>query len=180
MTRSSPSYGHAQGGFSLVELVVALGLLAILLSLTLPSFARSLAQTRVSDATSAIYGAVVFTRSEALKRRGRVVMCSSVDGSTCSAASGWDAGWLIFPDPNDDGFRDVGEQIVAAHGRLEGLAAVGNGPTRDYVSYVSSGRTQQLGGGLLMGTITVCSGDFGRAIIINHAGRPRVADATCP
>lgn len=167
------------GGFSLVELLVALSVVAILASLALPSFARSLAQTRVADATSAIYSAVVLTRSEALKRRIRIVMCSSSDGSNCSVGSGWSAGWLIFEDRNDDGIRDAGEEIIRVQGAQSGVTTTGNGPMRDYVSYVASGRTQQLGGGLLMGTLTVCSDDLGRAIVINHAGRPRVAEATC-
>lgn len=179
MEKWNRTSAHVDCGFTLVELLVALGVVAILLSLALPSFARSLAQTRVADATSAIYGAAVFTRSEALKRRVRIVMCSSTDGSNCSAGSGWDAGWLIFEDRNDDGIHDAAEEVLAVQRAQNGVTATGNGPMRDYVSYVASGRTQQLGGGLLMGTLTVCSGDVGRAIIINHAGRPRVTAGDC-
>lgn len=179
MEKRNRTSAHVNCGFTLVELLVALGVVAVLLSLALPSFARSLAQTRVADATSAIYGAAVFTRSEALKRRVRIVMCSSADGNTCSSGSRWDAGWLIFEDRNDDGIRDAAEEVLAVQGAQSGVTAMGNGPMRDYISYVASGRTQQLGGGLLMGTLTICSGDIGRAIIINHAGRPRVTDAEC-
>lgn len=166
-------------GFTLVELLVTLGVIAMVLAYAIPSFARSLAASRVAEATSTLYGAVVRTRSEALKRHSRIVMCSSIDGLTCAAGSRWDVGWVIFEDEDANGMPESSSERIAVQNALNGVVITAEGPMRDYLSYVATGRTQQLNGAMLMGRLTVCSGSVGRALILNRAGRPRTVDTVC-
>lgn len=167
-------------GYSLVELVVVLAIAATLSAIALPSFARLLAETRVAEASSDLFGAVLLVRSEALKRHRRVVMCPSADAADCAQDIGWQSGWIVFEDPNENGKRDGDESLLqVGQPRPVQVTITGTDKLGNYVSYVASGRTEQLNGAYLMGTLTICSEGVAKKIVINHAGRPRLASATC-
>jgi type IV fimbrial biogenesis protein FimT len=53
-----------------------------------------------------------FTRAEANKRGSFVTACASVSGSTCSASTSWDTGWIVFVDNNNNGTVDADEAIL--------------------------------------------------------------------
>lgn len=171
----------ASRGYSLVELSVVVAIVGILSAIAMPSFARLLADTRVGDASSDLFSAVIQTRSEALKRRQRVILCPSGDGQDCADTVEWNGGWIVFEDGNDNGRREDDEPLLRVgemrHSRIRisGDASVGR-----YVSYVATGRTQQLTTGAWQaGTLTVCGEGIARRIIINRVGRPRMARGTC-
>ncbi len=163
-------------GFSLIELMIALSLLSILIGLAVPGFASITRDTRLATSANNLLAALVLARSEAVKRGRRVTVCTSTDGGSCSADVGWHSGWIVFEDPDGDALRGAGEPVLlVGEGFAEGVRGTGNGPLRDYVSYVASGGTRQVGGALQMGRIKICNGGAGRRIILNATGRPRVA-----
>lgn len=93
-------------GFTAVELLVTLAVVALLAAIGVPSF-RSLSEgSRIEQGVGTLRAALDLARSEALAR-GRVVgLCRSIDPNAsdprCSTASGafgardWAAGWLVF------------------------------------------------------------------------------------
>jgi len=83
-------------GFTLIELMVTLTILAILLALAIPSFARLLAANRVSTETSELIASLNLARSEAV-RRGQAVTLRALDSSNYSK------GWRVFADLDQDG-----------------------------------------------------------------------------
>lgn len=168
-------------GYSLVEPMTALAVLGVLSAIAVPSFARLLAETRVRDASSDLFAAVIQTRSEALKRHGRAVLCKSADLNRCIDDIRWDSGWIVFNDENESGQRDADEALLRTGEARGGRVTIsGDGSVGNYVSYVGSGRTQQLNTGAWQaGTLTVCSEGIARQIIINRVGRPRTVPATC-
>lgn len=83
-------------GFTLIELMVTLTVLAILLALAIPSFAQLLAANRVSTETSELIASLNLARSEAV-RRGQAVTLRAVDASNYSKA------WRVFADLDQDG-----------------------------------------------------------------------------
>ena len=88
-------------GFTLIELMVTLAVLAILATVGIPSFQRLAAEYRVSSQANATQAALQFARSEALKRRSDVVVCQGGaaifvrPGVNCSGVSETDAGNLL-------------------------------------------------------------------------------------
>lgn len=171
----------AEGGYSLVELIMVVAIVGVLSAIAAPSFARLLAETRVGDASSDLFAAVLQTRSEALKRHQRVVLCVSGDGADCASEGGWEQGWIVFEDGNENGRRDADEPLMRTGEARPGRVGIsGDGSVGRYVSYVASGRTQQLvTGAWQAGTLTICSEGLARRIIINRVGRPRIAAGRC-
>lgn len=72
-------------GFTLVELMTVLVILAVLAGLAMPSFTEMIAAQRARAAASALYDSLVLARSEALKRN----TSTTISVSNSNLASGW-------------------------------------------------------------------------------------------
>lgn len=70
-------------GFSLIELMVTISVLAVIVGIGLPSFTDLITSQRVRAATSAIHDSLTLARSEAIKRNANVSL------TTTDLASGW-------------------------------------------------------------------------------------------
>ncbi len=76
--KTPPAYSAAtkiQSGFTLIELMVALAVLGILLTVGLPSFQTMIVQQRLSSATNEVLSGIALTRSEAVKRNSNMRFC---------------------------------------------------------------------------------------------------------
>ena len=94
---------HAQG-FTLVELMVAISVLAIGLTIGIPSFQSFIEKNRSNAFRDRLYASLMLARSEAAKQGTFVSVCPSSDQSSCTASSDdWSNGWIVFVDANGDG-----------------------------------------------------------------------------
>lgn len=82
-----------QSGFTLIELMVTISVLAILLGVGVPSFQATIQGNRISTSANDLVAALQFARSEAVRRGVNVTVCSSNDQATCSGA--WSDGWIV-------------------------------------------------------------------------------------
>lgn len=101
-------------GFTLIELMVTLAVVAVFASLAAPSFRQLIAQQRIKSVTSAITESVWMARSEALKRNG------SVGFTFTTAAAGWNVvdGATSAVLLTQDGFPAVGSSVTSGTGVL--------------------------------------------------------------
>src|SRR5215470_11160451 len=95
-------------GFTLIELLVVLAIGAILLAVGVPSFSFMIDRNRVAGEVNEMLADLALTRSEALSRRGRVIMCRTADptaaNAVCAAAgTDWTSGWIVFVDDTTAG-----------------------------------------------------------------------------
>lgn len=68
------SHTSRPGGFTLVELLVTLAVLAILLALAVPSFNDLIDRSRLTSAADTLYADLQFARSEAIRNNQNVVV----------------------------------------------------------------------------------------------------------
>ncbi len=92
-------------GFTLVELLLSLTVIAIVLSLTAPSLKEIIMNNRISAQTDALSGALSYARNTAISQNIDVLVCpSSTSGSTNCGAT-WQNGWIIVGQTSTGGNR---------------------------------------------------------------------------
>lgn len=98
-------------GMTLIELITAMLVLAILVGMAVPSFRDFAANSRTTAVTSDLVTALNLARNEAIRRSSPVVACASTDQATCSTDKDWTAGWIVFADPDGDGIVGAGSLL---------------------------------------------------------------------
>ncbi|MBU2885212.1 GspH/FimT family protein [Gilvimarinus agarilyticus] len=158
-------------GFTLIEAIITLLILAILAVLATPIFQRLIQDLRVETTMWSLFEATQITRSYAIKANKRASM---------SANPTWQQGWQIFYDNNHNGEPDNDETILLSMSDIpEGITIEGNQPVADYISYLGSGEsrwaTGKRGGGFQAGTLTICpeADGEGYKLILARGGRVR-------
>ncbi len=118
---SGPGVARAEsseGGFSLIELMIGVLLVAILLGIGVPSFRSMIEDQRLRAATTDLRLALNLARSEAVKRNRNVVLNPASPGT-----DGWGEGWTI-PNPVDPNDPDILNQVHASGLTITGPASV--------------------------------------------------------
>ena len=170
----------AAKGFSLIELLVAVIVFGLLV-LFAPSVYRDwIAAQQLAHHTHFLVDRLNQARSESIKSGYRVNLCKSRDRRQCSDTGGWEAGWIMFVDENQNGELDPDEPIIFADGpSADGVTISGNRPVADYVSYTSLGHARLLTGALQMGTFVVCKpGQAALHVVLANSGRVRIENTT--
>jgi type IV fimbrial biogenesis protein FimT len=80
--------GRTQAGFTLIEIITAVAVMAVLVTVAVPSLKDMIYATRVRTAASDLLQAVMLARSEAIKRAANV--------DVVPAAGGWTQGWSVM------------------------------------------------------------------------------------
>lgn len=120
-----------QQGFTIIEMMVTLIILAIISSLAGPSFTKMIRESRVKTASNSLMTGFNLARSEAI-RRGKAIHLCAVNDPTASppvcngAANGWLTGWVMFinTDNDDPIVIDAGEEIRIGD-PMNGVTVVG-------------------------------------------------------
>lgn len=172
-----------QRGFTLFELLMIVSIAAVLSALAAPSLQLVVHSNRLVSASNNFFSTLFMARSEAIKRNSRVVICPSGDGQACAMSGGWEQGWLVFHDMNNNAQRNTNESLIQWSLPLhDSLVLTGNTTVSKYISFDGTGAARQLSGAFQAGTLTLCrisnSSTQARKITINAVGRPRVRTFT--
>jgi len=168
--------GKTDSGFTLIELMIALAIVAILATLAAPSFRETIQNNRMTTQYNELLTSLSVARSEAIKRGTTVTVCKSNDQNTPLCGGNWQDGWLIFVDIGaSEGEYSAGEELIRVHGSLSGGNTLNF--ARDSVSYGSDA----LAVGASTGTFTLCDdrGDSAsKGLVVSNTGRVRQAIAS--
>ena len=89
-------------GFTLIELMTTMAVVAILAAVAAPSMKTFLRKQSMVGEVSTFYTGLAYARSEAAAFTTEVTICSSNDGATCSGNNDWSDGWIVaVVDPDD-------------------------------------------------------------------------------
>lgn len=87
---------NKEQGFSLVELIVTMIVLALLAGVAVPSFINTIQNTRATSLANSFVTTLNYARSEAIKRNRQINLCPGTNASTCNG--NWTAGWMVTID----------------------------------------------------------------------------------
>lgn len=164
-------------GFSLLELMMAVAVLAILLGLGIPAFSSISTNNQVAAESGNLVSALTLARSEALKRGVRVSVCAAGGADTCAEDADWSNGWIVF----EDDFGAAGE-INDSDVPLQNWEAPANGVTieTDATAVSFSRRARAEFAGQFTVSKAGCSGNQQRLIDVTIAGRIGLTRQDCP
>jgi type IV fimbrial biogenesis protein FimT len=136
-----------QAGFTLVELMITIAVLAILIALATPSFTSVINSNRLAAQANNLTADLQLARSEAVRRNRRVSVCRTTDGAACAARAGDSDTWLVVV-PNT-----VPLEILRSNA-LKPPVELTSSVTS--VEFRSDGLARSGTGGLLSAAFTVC------------------------
>ena len=174
-------------GFTLLELMVVLAIVAVLTTIAVPSFSRMLQSNTMSSTVNSFLADMRFSRSEAMRRGGGVVMCRSdapeAAVPTCasgvgSGGNGWASGWIVYFDANNDGvvtaagLLRVQSPVISMNSVLEAGVT-----SSTQFRFASTGRLVDpgLATSLKFGNDAMFTSDMQRTVCVNAGGRARIA-----
>jgi len=180
-----------QNGFTLLELLISIGIVAILAAIAVPSFDylnnRRVTQTQVEN----LQRALALARQTALAKNRQVVLCPSSDGNACVVAGDWSSGYLVYIDANknetfDSAAGDVPVEFIYGVRSVAGRQSSSN-LRHKLLSNINEKRAVFNAQGFTVGhmqTFTYCDGNGQKkfTLTVNITGRVQVAagdDSSC-
>jgi type IV fimbrial biogenesis protein FimT len=133
---------RAQPGFTLLELMLVVAIAGVLAAIAIPAMGNFIRNSRITSAANDVMAGFHFTRSEAIKRRVQVTLCTSANSlaanPTC-AASALLTGWIAFVDTNQSGQVDVGEAVLMQHEAMNAQITARSSISPFAVTYLLNG-----------------------------------------
>ncbi len=176
-----------QKGFTLLELLTSVTVLAIVVTVGVPSMTSLIRGNRIVSDTNDFVASINTARAEALNNVVQVTVCKSRDQATCDDAASWHDGWIVFVDNDEDENRDLGgtpETLISVHEALEGSNTLQSAAFANWIAYRPNGLV--IGSAANTGTFSLCNqqgATYGRDISISRIGATSVddnAEGACP
>ncbi len=171
---------HNAKGLTLIELITVMSILAITITIAVPSFKSLMQSNQASSEAQKMLSSLFLARSEAVKRGVRMTMCARTlprtNPETCTGATEWSKGWLLFIDESGViGDFDGTDVLLKAWDSVSGNPTLtGTAPS---VRFQTSGDVLSSVGFVL--TPPNCSGQKVRNIDVSVTGRAVIRKSAC-
>lgn len=175
--------GMRIAGFTLVELLVTISIVAIMLAIGLPSFHSALRSNRLATTTNEVIASASLARTEAIRTTLGGGICATDDGVSCG--DDWAQGWLVWADGGTTNFGVLDDEddiirVIDPHPQMDLSATNALGDVTS-ISFDARGRSRQ---GLVAFTIAPVNCPSGqelvRTVTFNPVGQLTTARGACP
>lgn len=156
-------YRNKHAGFTLIELMMALAIAAIILTQAVPSFTRMIKNNRMTTQVNQFVVALNLARSEAVKRGVNI----DVIATNAVAGNEWGAGWRV---------EISGGAVLRTFPALHEASTLDSTNDLLTIQYQPSGRANTTD------TLQLCDdrrGETGRQVSISTTGRVSTTNYTC-
>lgn len=168
-------------GFTLIELMVTLLVAGIFIVVAVPSFQDATLTSKLGSLANSVVATVNVAKGEAIKRNAVIKMCASSTGTSCATSEGWQQGWIVFRDTDNDGTLDSDETLIHRQAALSSgirLTAVDSDSNALYTILL-----QPTGVGATSAVFTLCRsqpkpGKQERVISVSTTARTNVSKTT--
>jgi type IV fimbrial biogenesis protein FimT len=172
-------------GFTIPELIITLGIAAIILTTAVPGVSTTIKDNRLATRVNDIIIDIHFARSEAAKRDVRVILCRSKNPNAstpqCSTDSEteytWTWGYLIFADNGTaaNSVYDAGSDILLRRRQTApyGVKMHTNPIWNKNLEFNPNGSIHEDG----VAIMSICDdrgADDGRQIVVSRSGIPKM------
>ncbi|WP_444929599.1 GspH/FimT family pseudopilin [Microbulbifer sp. SSSA002] len=173
-----------QAGFTLIEMMITLVVLAVLVSIAVPSFTDMMNNSRSVALAEDFAGALNYTRSEAVRRGDRVSICASSDGASCGATNNWSQGWIVFADgaTTDSAGTPVVSEVIRVWDISDSNAAITvtqTSGTTNFIRYTDVGTLGRFTQTSVVAKNSNCTASNARTITVGAAGLITIAKTDC-
>ena len=129
--------------------MVVLAIAGVLAAIAIPAMGDFIRNGRITGAANDVMAALHFTRSEAIKRRFPVTLCTSANAmqanntanpnATCAISADL-TGWIVFVDLDGSGQRDpAGEFLLLSHPPIDARITARTSAAAFVVTYLANG-----------------------------------------
>ena len=154
-------------GFTLLESLIVVAMIAVILRIGVPSFQAQIAERRARAAAHQLYAAVQFSRSAAQRHRGTVELCGTRDPHAaqplCDGHFGDDVVAVLRTPANT--------RVLRGWAPVEGVSVANRSASAPIVGTL---QWDAQGIGHRNVTLSVCASEWNWAVVINRLGRPRL------
>lgn len=181
MSRKKSTGRFVSSGFTLIEIMVTIAIVAILSMMAAPSLTESIENGKVKTLSTELTAALYLTQSEAVKRGIQVSIRPQQTSS-----NEWQTGWDIFSDLNANGTKDASDELIQTHTiTTEGLTLISaNSVFATWLGFLPSGAA--VGANGISGGFRICRADGNiskaRTFIVQATGNviTEVGASSCP
>jgi type IV fimbrial biogenesis protein FimT len=149
--RRPPRPPAPPSGFTLVELMITIAVLAITLAVAVPSFTQMTRRNALTAGANEILAAIQTARIEAVRRNQRVSLCASSDGATCNSDD-WSR-MIVLVDADNEVVADI--QAVQTRLVVQGSSNVSDADDR--IRFGADGIVRIGATPLRSGAVSLCS-----------------------
>ena len=181
--RTLPYCGNAmiQRGFTLIEVMVVVAIVAILLSIAAPNLVAFQRNSELRSTASGFLAAVQLARAEAMKRGVDTYMIPAAGGS-------WANGWIVFADTDlSQTLNTAVDTVIMQTGAIASKTAVVTGSANatafadgssSYIRFNGGGFSMATDNAFRSGAIefSVTGSTETRRVVLNNVGRARLCD----
>lgn len=166
--------------FTLIEFLIALSVGAILIMMAAPSVERWVDNTRVRTTLEDVEAAFRYARQEAISRGYSVSVCPQASDYT-SCGSDWTAGWLVFPNENEDSTfsNNDDEPLLRQRAALPESLSLSTSPLTSVITFNSRGFLESNTVAFMLSSSS-CLGSNAFTINVLATGRVNHSPTTCP